>query len=112
MIDPGQVAAFLKTGLIVWFALLAGAVALKMLQGEIRMDGIFRPQPNAPMAPERVAMFVASFGLVAFYFLQGMTPVCPADGGACSMPDLPEGFLTAFGGANAVYIAGKLMRSG
>lgn len=112
MINPGDVAVILKTGLYAWFFLLAGAIFLKLLQRKIRLDGLFRTAQNTSIAPERVAMFFASFGLVAFYFFQGMTPVCPADGGACSLPDLPEGFLTAFGGANAVYIAGKLMRSG
>ena len=107
---------FLSIGLIIWFVLLAGLIAGRVLRGDIQTTGFLstmRPgQGGTPsqtqIAPERV-LAVALFPMVIVSYIfnalhADMSVPHP------SLPDISDQMVMLLTGGNGLYLAGKIAR--
>jgi len=110
------IARLLSAGLIIWFVLLAGLIAGRVLRGGIRTTGFLstmRPGTDAApiqtqIAPERVlsmALFpVVLGGFVINALHADMSVPHP------SLPDISDQMVMLLTGGNGLYLAGKIAR--
>ncbi len=105
-------ASIIRYAILPWLFLLFAVVLLKILRGDINTAGLLRSRPGGPVELERVTILAASLFGIGAYALDAL------HGGALHdlktntyrMPDAPESLLVLLGGANGLYLAGKLMR--
>jgi hypothetical protein len=100
-----------STGLLVWFALLAALIAVRILRRDIDVAGFLAQSaaPDSPVLPERVvtvAMFptiVIGYALLALHAdVSGATP---------HLPDIPDSVVVLLAASNSLYLAGKIARN-
>jgi hypothetical protein len=101
----------LAGGLIVWFALLAALIMVRVLRRDIRVEGMLatRAERIGQVDPERaVAMAVFPF-VIAYYVIEGLNADMSV---RASLPDIPQTLLVVLTGSNSLYLAGKIARGG
>jgi len=105
------ISKLLSAGLLLWFALLAMLIAVRILRRDIDVSGFLTNSTKAgrdEITPERVAAMAAFPTILIYYVLTALRAdmsVSPA------MPDIPELLVTILTGSNALYLAGKIARS-
>jgi hypothetical protein len=103
------IASLFATGLLVWFALLAVLIIMRVLNGDIFATGmLLQSESDSSVAPERV-LVMASFPavIVGYAMIALHADVSTAHP---SLPDVPETLISLLTGGNAVYLAGKVAR--
>lgn len=97
-------------GLLVWFVLLAGMIAGRLLRGDIKTAGLLRSSSGQPaVAPERtVNMAIFPVVIVGYAFTALHADMHAAQP---SLPDVSNDFLMLLTGGNGLYLAGKFMRT-
>lgn len=110
---PALIAQVLKTGLLVWMALLMAIVVGRMLRGDMSTRGLLAEDPQragTETAPTRaIAMLV--FPLVIFFLILealNFDPSTIAEGVRPTFPDISDNFVLLLTGGNGVYLAGKM----
>jgi hypothetical protein len=107
-----MIASVIRYAILPWLFLLFAVILLKLLRGDINTTGLLRTRPGGPMDPERVTILAASLFAIGAYALEVLENGALLDPktGDYIMPDAPESLLLLLGGANGLYLAGKLMR--
>lgn len=104
------IAKVFEAGLLGWMALLALLIAVRILRGDIRVDGLLlHNADDVTVAPERVlTMAVFPVVIVSYaYTALNMNLELP---GPVRLPDVPDSFLSLLLGSNGLYLAGKIAR--
>jgi hypothetical protein len=103
----------LAAGLLIWLALLAMLIAVRMLRGDIDAMGMLsHKREHDSVAPERV-VHMAVFPIVVFYYIHAALALdvsAVAEGTRPSLPDIPSNLLMLLTGTNSFYLLGKLSR--
>ncbi len=109
---PSTVASIVQYAVLPWLFLLFAVVLLKLLRQEINTTGLLRSRLGDPVDPERVTILATSLFAIGAYALEVLnTGVVPGSkSGVHAMPDVPQSLLVLLGGANGLYLTGKLMR--
>jgi hypothetical protein len=104
-----NVANLFAAGLLVWFALLAVLIVMRVLNGDIFVAGMLQQtESDSGVIPERVlAMMTFPAVIIAYAMMALHADVSSAHP---SLPDVPETLITLLTGGNAVYLAGKAAR--
>ncbi len=101
----------LATGLLVWFAVLAALIAVRILRRDIEVSGMLAQSKSddAPVLPERVLAMAAFPTIVIGY----VTLALHADvsGAMPMLPDIPDSVVSLLTGSNSIYLAGKIARN-
>ena len=107
---PAFIAKVLEAGLLGWMALLILLIGLRILRGDIRVDGLLlHKEGDASVTPER-ALTMAIFPVVIIsypYTALNMNLEVP---GPVRLPDVPDSLLNLLLGSNGLYLAGKIAR--
>jgi hypothetical protein len=108
-----MIASIIRYAILPWLFLLFAVVLLKMLRGDINTAGLLRTRPGGRIDPERVATMAATLFAIGAYALTVLHTGATFDPETQRfyMPDVPESILVIFGGANGVYLSGKLLRT-
>jgi len=103
------VAHMFAVGLLVWFALLAVLIVMRVLNGDIFAAGMLLQNESDPgIAPERVLAMASFPAVIIGYAMVALhADVSTAHP---SLPDVPETLISLLTGGNAVYLAGKIAR--
>lgn len=104
------VVPMLKTGLLIWLALLFAIVIGRILKGDLNTAGLLRHGRSDPnVAPERVLLTAGFPAVILSYVFLGLHvdvhTLHPA------LPDVPDSLLMLLTGSNGLYLAGKIARS-
>lgn len=102
-----------KYSLLVWFIVLGALVVRDVLMTHGSMRGLLATR-GTRADPERVTLFMFTIGFALYYAITTATTPLPTDlpkDENYSLPDIPNEVLLALFGAEASYIAGKLMRT-
>ena len=106
-LDVGTLVWALQTGLLLLLGALLLFIVTRLLSGAIKLDGLLvHDQAENNGVPERMALALATLGYALFYLLNGLTT--PLDPQHPSLPDVPEGILTALFGVNGLYLTSKV----
>ncbi len=90
-----------------WLALLALVIAIRILRGDIPLDGLLS-SGSGGVDPERVqSLLVFGFVLVAY-----VSEFAGLPSGAKALPEVPNSLLALLAGSNGVYLSGKIARTG
>jgi len=112
MATTALIAKCFAYGLLIWFALLAALIAVRILRGEISISGVLANDGNGAgvdVHPER-ALAVAVFpAILIYYVIQALH--ADLSGAIPSLPDVPDFLVTLLTGSNSIYLAGKIARS-
>jgi hypothetical protein len=105
------IANLFAAGLLVWFALLAVLIVMRVLNGDIFAAGMLQhDESDSGVAPERVlAMMTFSAAVIGYAMTALHADVSSA--AHPKLPDVPETLINLLTGGNAVYLAGKAART-
>ena len=104
------IAKVFEAGLLGWMALLALLIALRILRGDIRVDGLLLNNgDDATVAPER-ALTMAIFPVVIVSYAYTALNMNVDVPGPVRLPDVPDSLLNLLLGSNGLYLAGKIAR--
>ena len=104
--------AFFKAGLLIWLALLGSLIAIRMLRGDIRVDGLLTHARDSEgnVDVERVVNMVVFPIVIVMYVAEALSMKLAA-GAPPMLPDVPDYLLSLLVGGNGLYLAGKIMRA-
>jgi hypothetical protein len=100
----------LKSGLLVWMALLVALIAVRILKGDINARGILLHRADDPSVKPERALSAAVFPLVIISYAYSALSVDPSLPGPVGLPNVPESLLNLLIGTNGLYLAGKIAR--
>jgi hypothetical protein len=101
-----------SAGLLVWLALFALLLILRILRRDIAVAGMLQHDlgdDSPSVVPERVvamATFPFVLGVYALHALQA-----DVSGAHPSLPDVPQSLMALLTGGNGLYLAGKIARN-
>ncbi len=102
------IGAFLAAGLLVWLALLAMLIGVRILRGDIYADGfLLHRQGDSGVATERV-LAMAIFPVVIISY--AATALHADMTVHAALPEPSETLLSLLTGGNGLYLAGKIAR--
>ena len=107
-----MIAGIIRYAILPWLFLLFAVILLNILRGKISTAGLLLSRIGVPIDPERIAILAASLFAIGTYALDVLDAGALQDPktGDYMMPDAPESLLLLLGGANGIYLMGKLMR--
>jgi hypothetical protein len=103
-VDLTNVMGLVENGLLLWLGLLAAFVLRGILTGAINTSGLLSDERRGDIAPQRVALLLATLSYAAFYVTTALR-ASPNSGG---LPDVPDSVLTVLLGTNGLYLTGKI----
>jgi len=107
---PAFIAKVLEAGLLSWMALLILLIGLRILRGDIRVDGLLlHKEGDTSVTPER-ALTMAIFPVVIISYAYTALNMNLEVPGPVRLPDVPESLLNLLLGSNGLYLAGKIAR--
>jgi len=107
---PAFIAKVLEAGLLGWMALLILLIGLRILRGDIRVDGLLlHKEGDASVTPER-ALTMAIFPVVIISYAYTALNMNLEVPGPVRLPDVPDSLLNLLLGSNGLYLAGKIAR--
>jgi hypothetical protein len=93
------------TALVVYLIALAATTVWKLMAATTATD-LVSSRKGGPVDPERVLMLVATLFGAAAYFSYGLHEGLRSG----SLPEIPEGMVSAMAGGNILYLSGKIFR--
>ncbi len=97
----------LAAGLLAWLVLLALIIITRVLNGELKSDGLLARSRGADVAPERaLSMMVFPVVIASYAYLALHADVSEK----ATLPDVPDQLLMLLIGSNGIYLAGKIAR--
>ena len=104
------IAMAFAVGLLVWFALLALLITLRVMRGDIQASGmLLHDESDANVKPERVVAMAVFPAVIIGYAIAALhTDVAKAM--HPSLPDVSETLIGLLTGSNGLYLAGKIAR--
>lgn len=95
-----------------WLLLFFAVILMKMLRGDINTNGLLKSWQGGPTDPERAAIMALTIFAAGYYLISSINTGVQANpqSGSPTMPDVPDGILVLLGGANGIYISGKIIR--
>jgi hypothetical protein len=104
------IAKAFEAGLLAWMALLVLLIAVRILRGDIRADGVLlHDEGDASVAPER-ALTMAIFPVVIISYAYTALNMNLDVPGPVRLPDVPDYLLNLLLASNGLYLAGKIAR--
>jgi hypothetical protein len=108
-LDLTSLVTIVQTGLLLWLGLLAAFVLRGIFTGKINTKGLLSHRGIAgDVAPERLAMLLATLGYAIFYAVNALRMVS-VDSDSAGLPEIPEEVLAVFVGTNGLYLTGKIV---
>jgi hypothetical protein len=106
----GFIANAFATSLLVWLALLALLIVMRILRGDINATGLLMHRvDDGRVMPER-ALAMAVFPSILVTYIYSALNVDLSMAGPVRLPDVPESLLSLLIGTNGLYLAGKIAR--
>jgi hypothetical protein len=103
------IANLFAAGLLVWFALLAILIVMRVLNGDIFAAGMLQQtESDSGVLPERILAMMTFAGVTIAYLMTALH--AELSSAHPSLPDVPETLISLLTGGNAVYLAGKAAR--
>ncbi len=93
------------------FCAFAFIILLRLLRGEIRLDGLLRVTPEGPISFERLQMLATTLAVLGAYLLQ-VTNEIDVVRAQHRLPEPSEWVLAGLGGSNVFFLAIKSLRNG
>jgi hypothetical protein len=110
----GIAAKLLEGGLLLWLALLALLIIVRILRGTIHASGLLAHRldgAGGAIAPERVVAMITFPFVLGLYTIEALHVDFSGAAGMPSLPDVPQYMLTLLTGGNSIYLAGKIARN-
>ena len=108
-LDLTGLVTIVQNGLLLWLGLLVALVLRGIFSGKINTKGLLSHRGIAgDVAPERLAMLLATLGYALFYAVSALRTV-RLDYADAGLPEIPEEVLAVFVGTNGLYLTGKIV---
>jgi hypothetical protein len=105
--DTHTIVWVLQLGLLSWLGALIFIVVFRLMTGAISLDGLLaHDKSDGRGVAERLVLLLATLGFALYYASSALH--APLEGLHPSLPDVPEGVVTALLGANGLYLTGKI----
>jgi hypothetical protein len=106
-----MLATVLRNGLVAWLLLLAVIVALRLLDGRVKLSGLLaRSSGHAAaglVSPERVQL-LAAFALALAAYVRLVLNLMHQPGRHDALPPVPAELIALFAASHSIYLGGKL----
>ena len=93
------------------FCAFAFFILMRLVRGEIRLDGLLRAEPGGPVSLERVQMLATTLAVLGAYLLQ-VTNEIDVVRAQHRLPEPSEWVLAGLGGSNVFFLAIKSLKNG
>ncbi len=103
----GLLARVVEYALAGWLGLLALVIAIRILRGDIPLNGLLSTTDAGGINPERIQSLL----VVGFVFGAYLMEFFGAGSSTRSLPDVPESLLVLLAGSNGLYLSGKIARN-
>jgi hypothetical protein len=97
-------ATALRYEMLVLLMILIGIIGYRLLVQQINTKGLLLDKTGGrKISPARLQMLVVTMGIAVYYILMMID-----NKEVGKLPDMPNEFLVALGGSQAIYLGGKL----